>query len=642
MMFSRRTERSLARLAALFGLASIGVAPAPVLAQGTAPARSTSSLPDAAQVLVITGSDPYLPAFVAIDAAMRQTVGQRVRRVQWLYESIDTIRFGTTPGSQLAEILARKYEGTRIDAVVLVTESPARFYLQFRAQLWPQAPVVINSISTELARTLPADANVAAVPFEVDYEAALRIAFALQPRAERVLVIAGTSPFDQTQLAVARPAVAKFADRVAVEFLLGQDPRSVGERLARESTSTIALYLSSFLDASGRVYVPREFLREFAEVSRAPVYGVTDTFMGNGLVAGAVDPFSARGALTGELLLKALAGGRHGEPTMLAASPSVCAADGRQLARFGLSPHQLPEGCDVRFLEPGFLKRYWWQTLLTALALAAQSGLIAALLLQRRRRRAAEIGFAAQRVQLLHASRLAVAGELTASIAHEINQPLGAILSNADAAEMLVQSGQLKRGDLLQILADIKRDDLRASEVIKRLRTLLARHEVERRRFDVHQAIRDSVAILSAEARRRAGSIETALDARSPHVVGDPIQFQQVVINLILNAFDAIAGLPAGERGVRVSTADAPDGVQIRVRDFGHGIAPGDLPHLFDSFFTTKAGGMGLGLSIARSIVEAHGGTITASNGAVGAEFCVTLPIVAAADDMRPSAPEAP
>jgi signal transduction histidine kinase len=205
---------------------------------------------------------------------------------------------------------------------------------------------------------------------------------------------------------------------------------------------------------------------------------------------------------------------------------------------------------------------------------------------------------------------------------------------------MLLQSGRLQRDDLLQILADIKRDDLRASEVIKRLRALLARHDVERRRFDVHRAVADSVAILGAEARRRSATIETALGARSTHVIGDRIQIQQVVINLILNAFDAGAERPPGERRVRVSTADSAYGVQIRVRDFGHGIAPADLSRLFDSFFTTKAGGMGLGLSIARSIVEAHGGTITASNIDVGAEFCVTLPTAPAAHEASQPPPE--
>jgi C4-dicarboxylate-specific signal transduction histidine kinase len=338
-------------------------------------------------------------------------------------------------------------------------------------------------------------------------------------------------------------------------------------------------------------------------------------------------------------LLRALDGNGFGGATVLSTPPSAYVADARLLARFDLGQRRLPEGCELRFLEPTFLQRYWWQTMLVVVALAAQSGLIVALLLQRRRRRAVELGFAAQRVQLLHASRLAVAGELTASIAHEINQPLGAILSNADAAEMLVESGRLERAELLQILADIKRDDLRASEVIRRLRALLARHDMERRALDVHRALTDSVAILGAEARRRSATVDLALDARRTTVVGDPIQIQQVVINLILNAFDAAAGRP-GQPTVRVSTADTADGVQIRVRDFGGGIGEDERRRLFEPFFTTKAGGMGLGLSIARSIIEAHGGTIAASNCEIGAEFRVTLPTSAAADATAPPAPE--
>jgi signal transduction histidine kinase len=220
-----------------------------------------------------------------------------------------------------------------------------------------------------------------------------------------------------------------------------------------------------------------------------------------------------------------------------------------------------------------------------------------------------------------------VAGELTASIAHEINQPLGAILSNADAAEMLVQSGRIQREELLQILADIRRDDLRASEVIKRLRTLLARHEVEQRRFSLNQAVEDVAAILRAEARRRDATIDYVLDAREAGVMGDPVQIQQVIINLILNALDAGTGLPAERRRVRVETSDTPYGVRLTVGDSGVGIAAGDLPRVFEPFFSTKSGGMGLGLSIVRSIVEAHGGTIAAVSNAVGAEFRVTLPL---------------
>jgi signal transduction histidine kinase len=277
-----------------------------------------------------------------------------------------------------------------------------------------------------------------------------------------------------------------------------------------------------------------------------------------------------------------------------------------------------------------------------AAALVAQTLLIAALLLQHRRRRTVELSLQAQRVQLLHASRLAVAGELTASIAHEINQPLAAILSNADAAEMLLQADPLRRDELLQILADIKRDDLRASEVIKRLRTLLARHDTERRRFDLNEAVEGVAAILRAEARRRAVTIDYVLQAGRAEVIGDPVQIQQVILNLMLNAFDASAEVPEDRRRVWVATRDTANGVQVSVRDFGIGIPLADLPRVFDSFFSTKRGGMGLGLAIARTIVEAHGGTISAARCDTGAEFRVILPLAPATDPAQRSARAVP
>ena len=162
---------------------------------------------------------------------------------------------------------------------------------------------------------------------------------------------------------------------------------------------------------------------------------------------------------------------------------------------------------------------------------------------------------------------------------------------------------------------------------------MLARHEVERRRFNLNQAVEDASAILRAEARRRAAAIDYVLRAQQADVLGDPVQIQHVIINLMLNAFDASAELLPEQRRIRVETSDTPTGVQLSIRDFGSGIAPKDLSHVFESFFSTKSRGMGLGLSIARSIVEAHGGTIAAANREAGAEFHVTLPLAPSTAD---------
>jgi signal transduction histidine kinase len=571
-----------------------------------------------------------------MNRAMQAAMEQRHRQaVVWFYEATDAVRMPES-GPEFAEFLAKKYRGTRIDAVVLVTQSAADLLLPFRSHLWPQAPVIAHSLSVAAARRLPPQPGLFVLPTNWDYLGTLRIARKLQPNARKVIVVAGDSRFDQGVLDSARMTLQPDSLGIPIEFVVGQPPRAVAARLQKESLASIVLFLAFFRDGEGGVHVPRDVLQMLSAASAAPIYGIFDSYVGHGVTAGEMESFAEVGERAAELVVAALAQ-PAAAPAVLSPVPSRCVADARQLERYGLPARLLPDGCDVRFVEPSFVRRYWWQTLLAATAIVGQSILIALLLLHRRRRRSAELNLAAQRVQLLHASRLAVAGELTASIAHEINQPLGAILSNAEAAELLVQSGRLERPELLQILADIRRDDLRASEVIKRLRALLARHEVERHRVDINRLVEDTSAVVRTEARRRGATVEYALRAQQPDVIGDRVQIQQVVINLMLNAFDASASSPEDARRVLVGTADLADGVQLTVRDFGQGIAAADLPRLFDPFFSTKSGGMGLGLSIARSIVEAHGGTLTAETREAGAEFRIVLPRATSTDLAGPA-----
>ncbi|WP_295449060.1 ATP-binding protein [uncultured Thiodictyon sp.] len=234
------------------------------------------------------------------------------------------------------------------------------------------------------------------------------------------------------------------------------------------------------------------------------------------------------------------------------------------------------------------------------------------------------------RSQLAHASRVSLMGQLASALAHELNQPLGAILRNAEAAELFLAQDPPDLDELRAILLDIRQDDRRASDVIERLRTLLKRRSLAPCALSVGDLLTTVAALTRGDAAARQTRLEIAAAPGLPLVMGDAVHLQQVLLNLVLNAMDAVGHLPAERRQVRVG-AQRPDerAVEVSVSDGGHGIAPDQLGQLFEPFFTTKPHGMGIGLAISRTIIEAHGGRIWAeNNGSDGATFRFTLPLV--------------
>lgn len=239
------------------------------------------------------------------------------------------------------------------------------------------------------------------------------------------------------------------------------------------------------------------------------------------------------------------------------------------------------------------------------------------------------------RRELVHASRLAVLSEFTTSIAHEINQPLGAILSNADAAELLLKKSPPPLEEVRQILADIRSDDLRASEVIRRLRTLLRQGEVERQSIDLNSVVNEVIFILRNEAQRRRVEVRTDLSSQASMVSGDKVHLQQILLNLMLNGMEAMAQTN-GERRLTLKTEQSDGEVIVSVSDTGAGVSRDRLPKIFERFFSTKPEGMGMGLAISRSLVEEHGGRIwVESIEGQGSTFRFALPILPSRIEMK-------
>jgi len=231
------------------------------------------------------------------------------------------------------------------------------------------------------------------------------------------------------------------------------------------------------------------------------------------------------------------------------------------------------------------------------------------------------------REELAHFLRVSTVGELTTSLAHELNQPLTAILANAQAGRLILNTNTFDKGALREILDDIVEEDKRAGEVIRRLRELLRKGAPERIPLDLNRLAEEVVRLLANDASLRSVSIRLALNLAPAVVNGDRVQLQQVVLNLLMNAMDAMAESAPDQRVALVSTLVTPDGVHLSVRDAGAGLRQGEGGRVFEPFYTTKASGMGMGLSIARSIVEAHGGRIWGrDNAGPGATFTFSLP----------------
>ena len=236
------------------------------------------------------------------------------------------------------------------------------------------------------------------------------------------------------------------------------------------------------------------------------------------------------------------------------------------------------------------------------------------------------------RYNLSHVGRVTAMAELSASLTHDLGQPLTAILSNAQAARRMLNRGVADPKDLVEILSDIVADDQRASEVLRRVRAFIKKDKTPRRLVDINAIVQDVVSLLRSDANIRNVSVEVDLHPGLPLVLGDHVQLQQILVNLLMNAFDALG--TARERRVMVTTHKAGTAIRVAVNDSGSGIPTADLARIFDPFYTTKASGLGMGLSIARSLIEAHGGQLWAENNKDGgATFAFTVPVMEGHDD---------
>jgi signal transduction histidine kinase len=506
----------------------------------------------------------------------------------------------------------------------------AGFVQRHRQQLFATTPMVFTAVEVRRVKNSELTANDAVVAVSTDHLPIIENIMQVLPDTKQVAVVIGTSPGEKFWRKEIAKEVRPLEGRVSFVWFDNLSFENILKQAAKLPQHSAIFWETISVDAAGVVHEGGEALAKLYAVSNAPIFSHDESYFGGATVGGPMTSVLEVTRQTAAVAVRILGGEKAGDIRVSAIGWAEPKFDWRQLQRWNISESRLPPGSVVLFRPPSAWEQYRWLIVLVASALLLQSGLILGLIYEHRRRRMAEVEVRQRMEELAHINRQATAGELSASIAHELGQPLSAILANAEAAKRLIKSSPPDQGLIDEILTDIKRDDERASGIIRQLRTLLKKKTIELVTIDVNDMVGEALGLLSAQAKTRDISLRSEFAAQLPPLQGNRIELQQVVLNLIMNGMDSISlGTTSGAKQIIATTALKDSAVEISIADTGPGIAPDRLPHIFEPFFTTKEHGMGMGLSIARTIVEAHRGRIRVETGTHGgAVFIVSLPLL--------------
>jgi signal transduction histidine kinase len=564
----------------------------------------------------------------------REIRNQLSRQSPWPLEiqefSLVTARGGGDAAeAKFVEYLAALYPQRAPDLIVALGAPAARFVQQHRTDLFPTTPMLLAAVELRRVEQSMLSEQDAVVAVRFDQVALIENILRLLPETKAIAIIIGNSPNErfwvEEQQRILGPLLKNKVDLI---FYNERPFEEILKGLASLPPHSAIFFQQLWVDGAGAIYGDKDPLKRISEVANAPIF-TFDLSHFNGEVVGGPMFAPAEGARPTAAVAVRMLGGEKGSdvkvPPIEFSAPKY---DWRQLQRWNISESRLPPGREILFREPTAWERYSWQIALITAVILVQAGLILALLGEHRRRQLAEVQSRQRMAELAHVNRFSTAGELTASIAHEINQPLGAILTNAETADQILKSPTPDIAELKDIVKDILQDDLRAGEIIRRLRSLLKKAPFEMKSIDLNDIVRETVEFLSALAIARNVELVSLSTPDALPILGDRIQLQQVILNLVVNGMDAMKDTSTENRIISIRTWRVENFAQLSVSDLGPGIPEDKLKEVFEPFFTSKAEGMGMGLSIARTIVEAHHGLISAKNrDHGGATFRIKLPI---------------
>ncbi len=545
--------------------------------------------------------------------------------------SLEVARFGD--GQQegpFVDYVDALFAGRRLDLVVTLGGPAASFSQRYRTRLFPSTPLLMTAVDERIIMQTAVTANDTVVAVKFHLPEYIDEILQLLPKTTTIAVVLGNSQLEKFWLEEMRREFRPYARQVKFIWF---NELSFDEALKRAATlppASAIFYWTFSVDADGVPHEQEQALTRLHEAANAPIFSFSDTHLGRGIVGGPLVSNTELSQQAANVAVRLLAGEPPSEIKSPPLRPEKSVFDSRELLRWGINQAQLPPGSEVLFRESTAWEQYRMQIVALGAVLAVQIAMIAWLLYEHQRRRKAEAVARNTLSELAHINRIATAGELSGSIAHEVKQPLAAMITRANAGLRWLARAPPDLEEARAAFKEIVSSGHNASNVIDSIRGMFRKEHPQGTRvpLDVNDLIRQVLLLVHDELLKHEVSFQAELSRYLPTIMGDRVQLQQVILNLVKNAVEAMSSVTDRERVLRIKTQTHESGsVLVSIEDTGTGIDAKDMDRIFSSLFTTKSEGMGLGLAICRTIIEAHGGRVWAlSDLSYGSTFQFVLP----------------